>query len=70
MNEQGLRFIASLGYDRLAFHRDSLRENPWIESLPWLTRTEILGEWSIHRVSLVEASDRTKRRKDSGEVGD
>jgi len=70
MNEQGLRFIASLGYDRLAFHRDSLRENPWIESLPWLTRTEILGEWSIHRVILVEASDRTKRRKDSGEVGD
>jgi hypothetical protein len=70
MNEQGLRFIASLGYDRLAFHRDYLRENPWIESLPWLTQTEILGEWSIHRVSLVEASDRTKRRKDSGKVGD
>ena len=60
MNEQGLRFIASLGYDRLAFHRDSLRENPWIESLPWLTRTEILDEWSIHRVSPGEASDEAK----------
>jgi hypothetical protein len=51
MNPAGLRFVASLGYEALAFHRDYLAKNSWIVSLPWLERIEQGGEWLICRAS-------------------
>ena len=36
MTPAGLRFVVSLGYDNLAFHREYLEANPWIRSSPWL----------------------------------
>jgi hypothetical protein len=51
MNPAGLRFVASLGYDHLAFHREYLESNPWIRSLPWLETVETRGEWWFHRVT-------------------
>ena len=49
MNPAGLRFIASLGYDTLAFHQDYLAANPWIRSVPWLESVEALGPWTLVR---------------------
>ena len=51
MNPAGLRLVASLGYDHLAFHREYLESNPWIASLPWLETIETRGPWSFHRVT-------------------
>jgi hypothetical protein len=51
MNEDGLRFIASLGYDTLAFHPDYLAAHRWIRSLDWLEPAGTAGEWEIYRVS-------------------
>ena len=51
MNPAGLRFVASLGYDHLAFHREYLESNPWITSLPWLETLETRGPWTFHRVT-------------------
>jgi hypothetical protein len=51
MNPAGLRYVASLGYDHLVFHREYLDSNPWIRSLPWLETIETRGEWSFHRVT-------------------
>jgi hypothetical protein len=49
MNPAGLRLVASLGYETLAFHRDYLAKNPWIASVPWLERIETGDEWLICR---------------------
>ncbi|AGA28905.1 hypothetical protein [Singulisphaera acidiphila] len=49
MNQEGLKFIASLGYETLAFHRDYLRTHPWIGTLPWLERQANLGDWQVFR---------------------
>jgi hypothetical protein len=51
MNQDGLRFIVSLGYGTLAFHRDYLDAHPWIRSLPWLDPGDVLGDWLIYRVN-------------------
>jgi hypothetical protein len=51
MNEDGLRFIVSLGYETLAFHQDYLGAHPWIRSLPWLDQGDVLGDWLIYRVN-------------------
>ena len=48
MNEPGLRFVASLGYNRLAFQKGYLEANPWITSLSWMRRVETIGDWSIY----------------------
>jgi hypothetical protein len=49
MNPAGLRFVASLGYEALAFHSDYLEANAWIGALSWLERVGQRGEWSIYR---------------------
>lgn len=51
INPAGLRLIASLGYETMAFHRDYLAENPWIASLGWLDRVEDLDDWMICRAN-------------------
>jgi hypothetical protein len=51
INPLALRFIVSLGYDALAFHRGYLAANPWIESLPWLDRVHEHAGWLICRAS-------------------
>jgi hypothetical protein len=56
MNPAALRFVVSLGYDSLAFHRDYLEANPWIASLPWLESVEVRGPWWLCR-----ANQRLKR---------
>jgi hypothetical protein len=50
MNEAGLSFIASQGYNTLAFQRAYLEWHPWIEKVPWLERVEALDGWQIYRV--------------------
>jgi len=51
INPAGLRFVVSLGYEALAFHRDYLATNSWIAALPWLERIGERGEWLICRAS-------------------
>ena len=51
INPAGLRFVASLGYDTLAFHRDYLKTNSWIEALPWLDRVDERDVWEIFRIN-------------------
>jgi hypothetical protein len=51
MNPAGLRFVASLGYDTLAFHRDYLAANSWIETLQWLDRIGDREEWQFFRTN-------------------
>ncbi len=48
MNREGLKFITSLGYQTLAFHREYLEMHPWIRTLPWLSarRTWATGKFS------------------------
>jgi len=49
INPAGLRFVISLGYEALAFHRDYLAANSWIAALPWLEPIDEQGEWLICR---------------------
>src|SRR5262249_6856756 len=49
INPAGLRFVVSLGYEALAFHRSYLSANPWIESLDWLDHLAQRGDWLIAR---------------------
>ncbi|SIN73645.1 hypothetical protein SAMN05444166_0537 [Singulisphaera sp. GP187] len=49
MNREGLKFITSLGYQTLAFHREYLEKHPWIGALPWLKREANLGDWQVFR---------------------
>jgi hypothetical protein len=51
MSPAGLRFVVSLGYEALAFHRSYLDANPWIESVDWLDRVAAQGEWLIARAN-------------------
>jgi hypothetical protein len=51
MNPDGLRFIASLGYATLAFHRAYLDAHPWIRDLDWLDPRDAFGDWLIYRVN-------------------
>jgi hypothetical protein len=48
MNQEGLRFVASLGFETLAFHRSYLETHPWIRSLAWLERRAESGDWLIY----------------------
>jgi hypothetical protein len=49
INPAGLRFVVSLGYEAIAFHRDYLADNTWITQLPWLERVVDGGDWLICR---------------------
>jgi hypothetical protein len=49
INPAGLGFVASLGYDAFAFHRDYLVANPWIAGWPGLERIDERGEWLVAR---------------------
>jgi hypothetical protein len=49
INPAGLRLVASLGYETLAFDRGYLAANPWISSLPWLEPIETCADWQIFR---------------------
>ena len=51
MTPAGLRFVVSLGYDNLAFHREYLETNPWIRSSPWLDRIDTRGAWVFYRAN-------------------
>ena len=51
INPAGLRFVASLGYETLAFHRDYLAANSWIETLPWLDRIDEREEWRFFQTN-------------------
>ena len=51
MNPAGLRFIISLGYETLSFHREYLTANPWIPSMPGLEPMETRGDWSFYRAA-------------------
>jgi hypothetical protein len=51
INPAGLRFVVSLGYEALAFHRDYLAANTWINTLPWLEPIVRRGDWLICRAS-------------------
>ncbi len=51
MNPAGLRFIISLGYETLCFHREYLAANPWISSMPGLEPFETSGDWSFYRAT-------------------
>lgn len=50
MTPDGLRFVASLGYDSLAFDAGYLAAHPWISTSPWLTQTAVQDGWTIFRV--------------------
>jgi hypothetical protein len=47
MNQEGLRFVASLGFETLAVHRSYLETHPWIPKLAWLERQAEAGNWLI-----------------------
>jgi hypothetical protein len=51
INPAGLRFVASLGYERFAIHRDYLAANSWIAKVPWLDRIDERGEWRFYRAN-------------------
>lgn len=51
INREVLKYVASVGYNTLAFSRDYLKKNPWIETTPWLERAANLGDWQIYRMS-------------------
>jgi len=51
INPAGLRFVVSIGYEALAFHRDYLATNSWIAALDWLEPIDERGEWLICRAS-------------------
>ncbi len=69
MNEAGLRFLASRGYNHFAFRRDYLTANPKLPALPWLEPAEVIDDWMFYRVRnatkpSVAASNATSRRRD------
>ncbi len=49
INPAGLRFVASLGYETFAFHRDYLAANAWIATSPSLEPIDERGEWRFFR---------------------
>jgi len=49
INPAGLRLVASMGYEAMAFHRDYLAANPGIASVEGLDRVAERGEWLICR---------------------
>ena len=50
-NADGLRMVASLGYETLAFHEATLAANPWIGRLSWLDRVDKAGDWQVFRAN-------------------
>jgi hypothetical protein len=50
MNRRALEFLASLGYETLAFHDRYLDNNPWLKTLDTLEPVTTLGPWRIVRV--------------------
>jgi hypothetical protein len=51
INPAGLRFVSSLGYNTLAFHRDYLAANSWIETLQWLDHIDEREEWRFFQTN-------------------
>jgi hypothetical protein len=49
INPAGLRYLASFGYEKFAFHSDYLAANPWISKVPWLEAIDDRGEWHFYR---------------------
>ena len=49
INPAGLRYVASLGYETFAFHRDYLAANSWIPKVSWLEGIDDRGEWHFYR---------------------
>jgi len=49
INPAAVRFVASLGYETFAFHRDYLAANSWIARAPCLNRIDERGEWQFYR---------------------
>jgi hypothetical protein len=49
MSPAGLAFVASLGYETMAFQRGYLAKNAWITSLPGLDRIAERGDWLVCR---------------------
>jgi hypothetical protein len=49
LNPDAVRFVASLGYETLAFHQDYLAANAWLETFPWLEPVERVGPWRVFR---------------------
>lgn len=47
INVDGLRFIASLGYDTLVFHEEYLQDHAWISDVPWLDKQTCFGSWNV-----------------------
>jgi hypothetical protein len=78
INPAGLRFVVSLGYEALAFHREYLATNSWITALPWLEQVDDRGEWLICRArrelarmpeaTLEEVLDQAPNHKDDREA--
>jgi hypothetical protein len=66
MNADGLRFIASLGYDTMAFHPDFLAAHRWVRSLDWLESAGTAGEWEMYRVSSRLSRPRNCWRRNRG----
>jgi hypothetical protein len=50
MKPQGLRYLASLGYDTLAVSKDFGQDNPWMATSPALEEAAALGDWHIYRI--------------------
>lgn len=51
LNPEAVRYIASIGFETLAFHEDYLNAHPWISRLPTLDWIETLGPWRIARAN-------------------
>ena len=51
LNPAGLRFLASLGYERLALHDDYLAANAWLRDSAWLETLERRDGWTIVRAT-------------------
>jgi len=51
MSPAGLQFVATLGYDTLAFDDGMQERCPWLDEVPWLSKVATLSDgWSIWRI--------------------
>ncbi|MFO0957271.1 MAG: hypothetical protein U0800_07355 [Isosphaeraceae bacterium] len=50
LTPEAIGFLASLGYDHLAFHREYLAKSPWLEASPDLELVEQRDDWRIVRI--------------------
>ena len=51
LSPAGLRFLATLGYNTVAFDAPALKRIPWLPSIPWLKRdVELADGWTVWRI--------------------